>query len=142
MRDAALVVPLIAAHLGASGDSAAATQHSGEKQAHVVLDNLEQLLPDAARPIADLLAAAPSLRILATSREPLRIAGETELDTPMDESDAVRLFLERAQAIRADTHDSTAIHELVQQPRRPSARDRACCSAGEEAARRSNCSTA
>ncbi len=115
VRDPALVVPLIAAHLGASGDSAEAiATRLGEKQAHVVLDNLEQLLPDAARPIAELLAAAPSLRILATSREPLRIGGETELDLPpMDESDAVRLFLDRARAIRTDIDDSSAVHELI-----------------------------
>ena len=86
----------------------------GDKQAHVVLDNLEQLLPDAARAIAELLAAAPSLRIIATSREPLRIAGEVELDLPpMVEADAVTLFLERAQAIRADVGDSPAVHELI-----------------------------
>ena len=102
-------------HLGASGDTAdAIATRLGDKQAHVVLDNLEQLLPDAARPIAELLAAAPSLRIIATSREPLRIAGEVELDLPpMVEADAVTLFLERAQAIRADIGDSPAVHELI-----------------------------
>ncbi len=101
--------------IGASGDSAGAiATRLGDKQAHVVLDNLEQLLPSAARPIAELLAAAPSLRIVATSREPLRIAGEVELDLPpMEEVDAVTLFLERAQAIRADIGDSPAVHELI-----------------------------
>ena len=115
VRDAALIVPLIAGALGASSDTAAAiATRLGDKQAHVVLDNLEQLLPDAARPIAELLAAAPALRIVATSREPLRIAGEAELDLPpMDEVDAVTLFLERAQAIRADIGDSPAVHELI-----------------------------
>ena len=115
VRDAGLVVPLIAADLGASGDTAdAIATRLGGKQAHVVLDNLEQLLPAAARPIAELLAAAPSLRIVATSREPLRIAGEVELDLPpMVEADAVTLFLERAQAIRADVGDSPAVRELI-----------------------------
>jgi predicted ATPase len=115
VRDAGLVVPLIAADLGASGDTAhAIATRLGDKQAHVVLDNLEQLLPAAARPIAELLATAPSLRIIATSREPLRIAGEVELDLPpMDEADAVTLFLERAQAIRADIGDSPAVRELI-----------------------------
>ena len=128
-------MPLIAAHLGASGDSAdAIATRLGDKQAHVVLDNLEQLLPDAARPIAELLAAAPSLRIIATSREPLRIAGEVELDLPpMVEADAVTLFLERAQAIRADIGDSPAVHELIRAPRRPPARDRARRRPGEAA---------
>ena len=115
VRDPALVVPLIAARLGASGDDAAAiATRIGEKPAHVVLDNLEQLLPDAARPLAELLAAAPALRIVATSREPLRIAGESEFDLPpMDEGDAVALFVERAQAVRADVGDSPAVHELT-----------------------------
>ena len=115
VRDAALVVPMIAGRLGASGDTAAAiATRTGEKRAHVVLDNLEQLLPDAARPLAELLAAAPSLRLVATSREPLRIAGEAEFDLPpMGEVDAVALFLERAQAIRTDVGDSPAVHELI-----------------------------
>jgi predicted ATPase len=106
---------MIAAHLGASGDNATAiATRIGEKRAHVVLDNLEQLLPAAARPLAELLAAAPALRIVATSREPLRIAGEAEFDLPpMGEIDAVALFLQRAQAIRADVSDSTAVHELI-----------------------------
>ena len=113
VRDGALVVPLIAAHLGAAGDTPAIATRIGDKRAHVLLDNLEQLLPDAARAIAELIAAAPSLRILATSREPLRIAGETELDLPpMDEADAVRLFLERARAV-SDIGDSPAVHELI-----------------------------
>ena len=65
-------------------------------------------------PLAELLAAAPALRLVATSREPLRIAGETELDLPpMAETDAVTLFLERAQAVRADIGESPAVHELI-----------------------------
>jgi len=115
VRAAALVVPLIAERLGASGDDAAAiATRIGEKRAHVVLDNLEQLLPDAARPLAELLAAAPALRIVATSREPLWIAGESEFDLPpMDESDAVTLFIERAQAVRPDVGDSHVVRELI-----------------------------
>ncbi len=115
VRDPGLVVPLIAGHLGAAGDTAAAiATRVGEKRIHLVLDNLEQLLPDVARPLADLLAAAPTLRLIATSREPLRIAGESEYDlAPMEEGDAVSLFLERARAIRADVGDSPAVHELI-----------------------------
>src|SRR4051794_31797588 len=115
VRDTALIVPLIAERLGASGDSPSAiATRIGEKRTHVVLDNLEQLLPDAARPVAELLAAAPALRLLVTSREPLRIAGESEFDLPpMDESEAVTLFVERAQAVRPDVGDSHAVHELI-----------------------------
>ncbi|MGL6279552.1 MAG: ATP-binding protein, partial [Gaiella sp.] len=75
---------------------------------------LEQLLPDVARPLAELLAAAPALRLLVTSREPVRIAGESQLDLPpLGEEDAVILFLERAQAIRPDVVDTPAVHELA-----------------------------
>jgi predicted ATPase len=115
VRDAALVLPLIAARLGAAADDTAAiAARIGEQRTHVLLDNLEQLLPDAARPLAELLAAAPALRIVATSREPLRIAGESELDLPpMDDHDAVALFVERAQAVRADIADSPAVRDLI-----------------------------
>ncbi|WP_411277995.1 ATP-binding protein [Gaiella sp.] len=115
VRDPALVVPLIAAALGASGDSPTAiATRVGVRRTHVVLDNLEQLLPQAARPLAELLAAAPALRLITTSREPVRIAGESEYDlTPMREQDAVSLFLERAQTVRSDIADSPAVHELI-----------------------------
>ena len=77
---------------------------SASKRTHVLLDNLEQLLPDAAAAARGAASRPrPSLRLLVTSREPLRIAGETELDLPpLDEADAVALFLERARAVRAD----------------------------------------
>ena len=114
VREPALVVQLIAERRAASGPSSAAiAARIGEKRTHVVLDNLEQLLPEAARPLADLLASAPALRIVATSREPLRIAGECQFDLPpMGEDDAVTLFIERARAVRADAADSPAVHEL------------------------------
>ena len=115
VREPALVVPLIAGHLGAADDTVAAiATRIGEKQTHVILDNVEQLLPGAARPLAELLVATPALRLIVTSREPLRIAGESEYDLgSMAEHDAVSLFLERAQTVRADIGDSPAVHELV-----------------------------
>lgn len=77
----------------------------------LVLDNLEQLLPDVGL-VAELLAAAPRLRVLATSRAPLRLVGEHEyavppLELPADgadfealaANDAVRLFAARARAV-------------------------------------------
>ena len=115
VREPALVVQLIAERLAASGASSAAiASRIGEQRTHVVLDNLEQLLPGAARPLADLLASAPALRIVATSREPLRIAGECQFDLPpMGEHDAVTLFIARARAVRTDAVDSPAVHELI-----------------------------
>jgi len=77
------------------------------------LDNLEHL-PDVGLLVADLLAAAPDLKVLTTSRVPLRVSGEHEMSVaplvvPDDESAnsgvelgasaAVALFLARARAV-------------------------------------------
>ena len=115
VRDAGLAVSRIAERLGASGIGVAAiATRIGERRTHVVVDNLEQLLPEAALSLAELLAAAPALRIVATSREPLRIAGECEFDLPpMNEGDAVALFVERARAVRPGVGDSPAVLELI-----------------------------
>ena len=77
----------------------------------LVLDNCEHLLGGCARLAGDLLGGAPGLRVLATSREPLGVAGETmftvrPLTVPADPDDAasiagspaVRLFADRAAA--------------------------------------------
>jgi predicted ATPase/class 3 adenylate cyclase len=114
LRDSALVLPTIAERLGAAvatPDGIAA--RVGDRRTHVLLDNLEQLLPDAARAIADVLAAAPAMRLIVTSRAPLRIQGEVELGLePLDETDAVTLFLERARAVRPDVARTGAVDEL------------------------------
>ena len=46
-----------------------------DRVALVVLDNCEHVIDDAARLAVDLLAAAPRLALLATSREALRVPG-------------------------------------------------------------------
>jgi predicted ATPase/class 3 adenylate cyclase len=114
-RDGALVIPAIAERLGsASADISGIASRVGDRRTHVVLDNVEQLLPDAAVPLAALMAAAPQLRLLVTSREPLKVSGEVELDLPpLQEDDAVELFLERARAVRPEIAESTGVHELV-----------------------------
>ncbi|HLZ68648.1 MAG TPA: LuxR C-terminal-related transcriptional regulator [Dehalococcoidia bacterium] len=82
----------------------------------LVLDNCEHLI-DACADLAErLLAACPGLRLLATSREPLQVAGEQVVrvpplaapdhDTPvtpavLTQSPAVQLFVERAQTVEA-----------------------------------------
>jgi len=86
-------------------------EHLRERRILLVLDNFEQLLP-AAPFVADLLAAAPRLLVLATSRAPLRLAAEHEypvppFDTPaadlpfeaLVKTDALRLFAARARAV-------------------------------------------
>ena len=72
----------------------------GEQQdVLLVLDNCEQVVGAAAAVVRDVLAACPGVRVVATSREPLAITGETLLPlAPLP--DAVRLFAERAAAVR------------------------------------------
>jgi predicted ATPase/class 3 adenylate cyclase len=114
ITDAALLLPAVAERLGAPAPEATAVgARVGEKRTHAVLDNLEHLLPEAARTIADLVAAAPALRLIVTSREPLRIAGESELDLPpLLADEAVALFLSRGRDVRPDLVDSPAVSEL------------------------------
>jgi predicted ATPase len=97
IKDPALVLPAIADALGLEGDIAA---HVGARELLIVLDNFEQVV-DAADEVGRLLRACPGLRILATSREPLRIAGEREfpLET-LAEAPAVELFRQRAEAVK------------------------------------------
>src|SRR5262245_40280963 len=93
----------------------------------LVLDNFEQVL-DAAPLVADLLASVPALRVLVTSRSPLRVRGEREyavgplaLDvehvatSPADfaRSPAVRLFVERVRDVRPDFRLTSANGPIV-----------------------------
>ncbi|MFE0328073.1 ATP-binding protein [Streptomyces sp. NPDC058960] len=85
----------------------------GDARRLLILDNCEHLADPCARLIATLLSHCPRLRILATSREALRVPGETvlrvgELSLPPTDAeddpvvllraDAVRLFVERASS--------------------------------------------
>jgi len=77
--------------------------HLRDRSLVLVLDNVEQLLPAAADVVADLVRGAPDLRVIVTSREILRIAGEQEYAVPpLDGGDAVELFVERARLVRSD----------------------------------------
>ena len=90
-----------------------------DKQLLLVLDNFEQVLAAAAT-VSTLLERAPGLKVLATSRIPLQVYGEHEYGVPplavpdtdmassragpaqVHEYAAIRLFVERAQAVRSD----------------------------------------
>jgi predicted ATPase/DNA-binding SARP family transcriptional activator len=74
-----------------------------DARALLVLDNCEHLI-DACAHLADaLLAHGPGLRIVATSREPLGITGESLFVVPpLAEAPAVRLFDDRAAAVSPD----------------------------------------
>jgi predicted ATPase/DNA-binding SARP family transcriptional activator len=66
----------------------------------LVLDNCEQVVAAVAALARTLLAACPGLSVIATSREPLGLTGETLLPLAPLDGDAVRLFAERAAAVR------------------------------------------
>jgi len=121
IRDHTLVLTAIAQALGvvdATGQSLeeALKAYLRSRQTLLVLDNFEQVL-DAGPLIAALLTAAPALKVLVTSREVLHLYGEHEYEVPplslpdlyhlppierLTQYEAVRLFIERAQAVRSD----------------------------------------
>jgi predicted ATPase/class 3 adenylate cyclase len=87
-----------------------------ERELLLVLDNFEHL-PAASTVVADLLAFAPAVDVLATSREPLRIGGEHRIEVPpLPLLDAVELFVERALAVcpdlSVDDDDRAAIERI------------------------------
>jgi predicted ATPase/DNA-binding CsgD family transcriptional regulator len=84
-----------------------------DKELLLVLDNCEHLLEAAAHLVSEVITGAPGVRVIATSREPLCVAGEhvlpvppLELPAPHDgqplahlrQNEAVTLFIERAAA--------------------------------------------
>ena len=81
----------------------------------LVLDNCEHLVQSCADVVHMIVRACAGVHVLATSREPLGVRGESvwqvpplvtfDNDAPLDrqvESDAVRLFLDRARAVKSD----------------------------------------
>ncbi|WP_037973539.1 AfsR/SARP family transcriptional regulator [Streptomyces sp. NRRL WC-3742] len=76
-------------------------EHCGHRRMLLVLDNCEHLIQAAAELVAVLLAECPGLAVLATSREPLGVPGETVLPVePLPDPVALRLLTERAAAAR------------------------------------------
>ncbi|MDX8054979.1 BTAD domain-containing putative transcriptional regulator [Lentzea sp. BCCO 10_0798] len=76
----------------------------------LVVDNCEHVVEDAARVLGSVLASCPDVRVLATSREPLGITGETLSPvTALDDDAATRLFLDRAQAVKPGFHADAGV---------------------------------
>jgi predicted ATPase/DNA-binding SARP family transcriptional activator len=145
LRDGAVFVDLAAVHdpalLGSTLAQALDLSETGEAVEDVLeanlrdrsmlllLDNLEQLVPHVEL-VSRLLAAAPRLLVLATSRTPLRLTGEHEYavpplalpettDTSFEQlvaNDAVRLFATRAGAVdpdfQLDEENAAAVAEV------------------------------
>ncbi|MFD3441270.1 ATP-binding protein [Streptomyces sp. NPDC058685] len=74
--------------------------HLAERRLLLVLDGFEQFVEDGAVLVSDLLRHSPGLQVLVVSRRSLRLAGEVVFPlAPLTESDAVRLFADRAAAV-------------------------------------------
>ncbi|HEU5103349.1 MAG TPA: tetratricopeptide repeat protein, partial [Roseiflexaceae bacterium] len=121
ISDPALVIPTIAQTLGVKQDSGyplieRLKDYLRQRHLLLVLDNFEQVLSTAPL-IAELLAAAPGLKVLVTSREVLHLRGEKEFPVPplalpalqgpapieaLSQYAAVQLFIARAQDVKPD----------------------------------------
>ncbi len=97
------------------------------KRALLVIDNCEHVIDAAAKLIDRIVAAAPRVRVLATSREPLEVPGETVWRVPSlsveapegGTGDAVALFAARAAQVSSlFEFDGAARHAAVQVCRR------------------------
>ena len=117
LQDPLLVLPTIAQSLSVHESPGQSTfeglrQYLQGKKFLLILDNFERVA-EAGSVVIDLLAACPDLTVMTTSRASLRVGGEREflvgplpLVDPsevtdvakLSESEAVRLFIERAQA--------------------------------------------
>ena len=119
LRDPALIPGAVASALGltpAAGVSITEqlAAYLRTRQALLLLDNCEHVLEETGDLAGDLLARAPALQLLATSRAPLRLRGEQVLPIePLpvpatatlslgegQQNEAIRLFVERAHAVR------------------------------------------
>ncbi len=123
--DAALVVETVAAALDLRQEAerpltSTLTSFLRERKVLLILDNCEHVVTACARLVETLLRACPKLHILASSREPMSIAGETAWPVPplslpshwkeiiasadaidiLGEYEAVRLFVDRATLAR------------------------------------------
>ena len=122
ITDSALVIPTIADALQIREEGwerpieHALRDYLRDRRLLLVLDNFEQVL-DAAPLVTDLLGLAPALKVLVTSRAPLRVRGEQDvpvapLDVPsphrlppledLAEKESMLLFTDRATAASPD----------------------------------------
>jgi predicted ATPase/DNA-binding CsgD family transcriptional regulator/predicted HTH domain antitoxin len=118
VAEASLVGDAVARALGANRAApdrlAAARDLLRERSLLLVLDNCEHLLPASGAVALDLLAACPGVRIVATSRTPLGVIGESVFALqPLAPDDAIELFRHRAEAaspvFRLDATNANAV---------------------------------
>ena len=93
VRDPSLVIEAISRTVGAKESL---TDHIGERDMLLIVDNLEQVIA-AAPELATLVESCPKLRVLITSRELLRVRGEVEYAVPaLANREAAELFTTRS----------------------------------------------
>jgi predicted ATPase/class 3 adenylate cyclase len=103
--DETVIAETTMAALGLRGSDAPARDvlqsHLAGRDTVLLVDNCEHVLGGAATLIADLLAGCPRMRVVATSREPLRVPGEAEYSVEgLRREEAVELFAERVPVTR------------------------------------------
>ena len=109
VRDPDLVVPAIAATIGAREDAAS---QIANRNMLLLLDNFEQVM-GASPALGELLTGCPNLTLLVTSREILHLSGEQEYAVPpLVDREAVDFFVTRARSARADFAGNEAVTEI------------------------------
>jgi predicted ATPase/class 3 adenylate cyclase len=136
LADARLVPQAVASVLGVKEEAGRPVQEAllkavKDRRLLLILDNCEHLLQACAEMGGQLLQAAPNLRILASSREPLHVAGETTYPLPalavpdlhqqitpaaLTQFEGVRLFVDRAvaaqPAFRVTDHNAATVVDI------------------------------
>jgi predicted ATPase/class 3 adenylate cyclase len=120
MTDERLVPQAAASVLGVKEEAGrpvleALVKYVSDRKPLLILDNCEHLLHASAELATQLLQSGPNLKILASSREPMHVAGETTYHVPslsvpeplttvtiqaLAQYEAVRLFVDRARAVQ------------------------------------------
>jgi predicted ATPase/class 3 adenylate cyclase len=109
LSDPDLVASELAQAIGAPDDLAGFLRG---RELLVLLDNFEHVL-DAAPSVSVALAASAGLRVLVTSRAPLRVTGEQEYRLePLSAVDATTLFVERARGIGREVEPDATIETI------------------------------
>jgi predicted ATPase/class 3 adenylate cyclase len=110
LTDASQIIPAIAQVFGLQEHPFGPLQtfvmdYLRDKKILLILDNCEHLIEACARLADDLLHQCASLKILASSREALGIAGERVYHTPsLAEAESTQLFIDRAYAVNPKFH--------------------------------------
>src|SRR5437879_87874 len=132
VRDSTLVTNAVLAALDLRDQAATEPQalllgYLRDKELLLVVDNCEHLLGAAAQLVTEVMRAAPGVRVIATSREPLSVSGEHVLPVPplelpaahpidslarLGQNEAVMLFVERAVAA-SGRFELTASNQLA-----------------------------